>query len=119
MLVGARIAKKREKHETEHVKGGHARGDEADHPKCPMLLESAPENLVLAEESSQGRNAGDRQCGHEKGFRRNRNPVPQAAHFLNVLFTRHRMNHAACAEEQKRFEESVRHQMENTSRKSA
>src|SRR5207244_10822953 len=78
-----------------------------------MPLERAPENLSLTEKPRKRGNPGDRQGSHKEGPCRDRNFAPQAAHLVNVLLAGHGVNHAACAEEQKRFEEGVRHQVEN------
>src|SRR5437588_11073787 len=119
VVVSARVSKKRQEHQAEHVERRQARSDEADNPQRGMPFERATENLVLAEKSRERRNSRDGQRGKHKGPRRNRDLAPEAAHFLDVLLAGHGLDHAACTKEQECIEEGVRHQMENTGRKRA
>ena len=57
-----------------------------------------------SQRSEQGRNPG------------NRHVLPEAAHVAHVLIMMHADNHGAGAQEQQRFEEGMRHQMEHRSR---
>src|SRR5215813_13304486 len=98
---------------TEHVEGCHSRGDDADQPEDPtsvrLVRERLPKDLVLREEASQRRNAGNsdgRDCHHPEGPR----DVPaQTAHVAHVLFAAQGMNHRTRCEKEQRLEEGVSH----------
>src|SRR6266568_8713784 len=114
MLISARISKKSEEEQPEHVERSHACSEETNEPKKGVPLKRMPQDLVFAEKPGQRRDSCNRQrCGGE-GLCRRRNLVPEAAHFLQILFPGHRVNDAASAEEQQRFEERMRHQVKDS-----
>ena len=105
-----------QRHQPEHVERGHERGEDREHPDELVGFECAEEDLVLAEEAGQRRNAGDGQRADGHRGKRNRQVPLQGAHAPHVLLPRHRMDDRAAAEEQQRLEEGMRHQMEHPNR---
>ena len=117
--VGVRIAgfaKEREIPEPEHVNAGEQGGEDADEPQElaeRTVLKCLVQNGVLGEEGCQWRESGygkDR-CAHRPEG--NGNFLAQATHFAHILLAAECVNHGACGEEEERFEESMRHQVED------
>ena len=65
------------------------------------------------------RYAAKRHHADRVGRERHRHQFPQPAHFPDVLFVMRRVNDRAGAEEQERFEKSVREQMHDAGRHAA
>src|SRR5215471_3264412 len=119
MFISAAVANEGQKKEPEHIESGQAGSDEANHPEEKEPVEGLTKDFVLAEEAGERKNSGDSQGGDPESPGGGGDSGPEAAHFLNVLLAGPGVNHAAGAEEQQSFEESVRHEMENASSKSA
>src|SRR6202795_865542 len=119
MFVIARLAVEREEDQPKHIERSEHGGEQADgiERMSAFDLERAEQDGVLTEETGEGRNSGDSQRGDEHG------PVgvfdffAEAAHLAHVLLAAHGVNDAASSKEEKRFEECVRHQMEDARRK--
>lgn len=107
-------AEERHRHEPEHVERRHERSQDREHPNRLVGKKRAEEDLVLAEESGQGEDAGDCQRADEHRDERHRHVLLQSAHAPHVLFASHCVNDRAAAKEQQRFEERMRHQVEGT-----
>ena len=104
----------REDVEARHVEGRQQRGEHADDPDAIVARsEGRGENLVLAEESSEGRQAGDRDRADQHGEVGPRHTGAKPAHPAHVLLARQRVDHRAGAQEEQRLEEGVRHEMED------
>src|SRR5690348_17524988 len=114
MLVVALFAEKSKKNQTEHVKRGQQGCEQTDGVEnvagvgaTVFALKGAEKDGVLAEEARERRKARDGQSG---GQHRNVGPLDflaQTAHAAHVLLAAHGVNHAACGEEEKRFEKGV------------
>src|ERR1700719_744866 len=116
VVVHSRLAVEGEEEQAEHVKGGHAGGDQANKPQEMTAAEGVPEDFVLAEKAGEGRDTGDGESGgehREVGFA---DFGGERAHFLHVLLAGERVDHAAGREEQQAFEEGVGHEVEDSGR---
>ena len=101
-------------HQPEHVEAGHHRDDDADRPDPhEAVLEARAEDLVLAEEAGQGRDAGQRDRADEHRPVGDRDLAPQGAHPVHVLLFVDGMDDRARAQEEQALEEAVRHQVED------
>ena len=117
--------KKGKEQQAEHIKRGEPRGDQADDPEKQITIdaagarESAAEDFIFAEEI---RRAGACQRWPVWQSRKGetwREWCSRGRPFCAVLFAGERVNDAARAEEEQRFEEGVGHQVENASGKRA
>src|SRR5262245_36690666 len=116
VMVDPGLAEERHEEQTEHVEGRHSRHASAEQPQQDVpstTRKRPPQNFILREEASQSRRSGNGKRPEKHGPERNRDFVFQRSHFAHVLFMMHRMNYAARAKEQERFEEGMRHQMED------
>src|SRR6185312_6699389 len=105
--------------EAEHVERSQSSSDNADHPQnlAPVRTgKNLTENFIFTEESGEGENPGDSKRGSQHHGMRPWNLLPEAPHTAHVLLAAESMNHRPGAEEEQRFEESVRHEMENAGR---
>src|SRR5215471_2547072 len=114
VLIGAAVANEGKEKQPEHVEGRQSGGDETNDPKSEKAVKGAAKDFVFAEESGERKNSGDGQGGNSEGSGSGGYLPPKAAHFADVLLAGHRVNHAAGAEEQKRFEECMGRQMEDS-----
>jgi len=87
----------------------HEPEDPAQGPRMKGLIE----DLILAEESRKGRDAGQRQRADIKSPVGDREVALEPPHLSEVLLTGHCMDHAAAAEEKKRLEGPVGKEMED------
>src|SRR5215472_252667 len=83
------------------------------------MIEGKRDNVVLAIETREEREAGDRQSSDEPGERGDRHKLCQATHKAHVLhLSMHGMvqcmQHTTRAEEEESFEEGVREEVEHT-----
>ena len=85
LVVAAERALKGEEVEPEHVEGRHPGSDEAHRPQQRIGVEGLAEDLVLAPEARQGRDAGDRHAADEEGGGGDRHVPAQSAHKAHVL----------------------------------
>src|SRR5579859_8212120 len=88
-LYAAIIPKECHEQKAEHVKRSDERGDGADQPVNPVRLVRLPQDFVLAPETSEGGNSGDRERRDEHGQERPGNVRTQAAHLAHVLLAAH------------------------------
>ena len=86
--------------------------DDRQHPERALLEERAVEDLVLAEEPAERRDAGDRQRADQHRHEGDRQVFLQRRPSAHVLLAAHRVDDRAAAEEEQRLEERVRHQVE-------
>ncbi len=113
----------RERHvvRAEHVEAGAQRRDrahEVDGVADPRDAEALggprlPEDLVLRIETRRPRESGDRPAGREVRPARDRRVLREPAHLAHVLLVVAGEDHTAGSEEEARFEESVRHEVED------
>ena len=101
-------------HEPEHVGGRQHRRQDANHPQRRVAGRvRLAEDLVLAEEAREARDAGNRHGADQEGPVGDRQVFLEAAHLPEVLLAVQRVNHRAAAEEEQRLEEGVRVEMED------
>src|ERR1700730_8103903 len=118
MSVQERLAPEGQETQTEHAERRKQRRQQTKRVKngpTGLALESGEENSILGEKSREEGNAGDGEGGDQHGPKGPANLLTQPAHAAHVLLASHGVNHAARREEEKRFEECMRHQMENAS----
>src|SRR5688572_23083295 len=114
MLCSAEAAVEGEEVQTEHIECRHHRCNDAEQPVDFVLFVCISEDLIFREEAREGRQSRNRQCTDEERKMRDRQGFLQSAHFTDVLFAAHCVDHRSCAEEQQCFEECVRHYVEYT-----
>src|SRR5260221_1861406 len=114
VLVGAAITEERKEEHAEHIKRGEARGNEADNPEQEKTVEGPAKDFILAEKTGEGKNSGNRQSGDQHGVVSELDLLVEAAHFADVLLSRHGVDNAAGAEEREGFEEGVGHEVKNS-----
>src|SRR5262249_9994854 len=122
MLVITLLTMEGEKDEAEHVEGREKGCKQANYIQrmpATFALVRFEQNGILAEESSERREAGDGERGREHGPVKDFDFLAEAAHVAHVLFAAHGMNYGTGCEEEQRFEESVSHQMEDACAKRA
>src|ERR1700720_491420 len=112
-------SKEYDENQAEHVKRREARDDQAHGEQPVALLRRQRNDGVLAEESAEGPNAGQRERAHKKRPIRNRHFFAQSPHLPDVLLVVHRKDDGAGAQEQQRLEERVRAEMEHGLRRPA
>src|ERR1044072_3947105 len=112
------LAPERHRHQSRHVKSGTRGGNRADQPDDPAERNvrrrcCVPEYFVFGPETAERNDAADREpSGHERPVRV-RHVLLQTTHAPHVLLVVHAVNDAARAEEHERFEERVRHYVED------
>ena len=77
------------------------------------VLERLAQDLVLAEEAGERRDAGDGDRADEHRPVGDRDLAPQRAHLVHVLLLVDGVDDRSGAEEEQALEEAVRHQMED------
>ena len=97
--------------QAKHVERRHPGGDGPDHPQDWVAHEGEREDLVLAEESGEQRNAGNGQCANEHRQVGDRHIFPETTHPGHVLLMVHGMNDRPAAQEEQRLEEGMGHQV--------
>src|SRR5579872_799927 len=107
------IAHERHEPRAEHIERCHAGGQDAEPVNPGMIMIRADENLVFAEETRCARDARNRDAGEEERPTCYGDSLAQTAHLPEVLLAAERMDDAACAKEEQRLEERMRHQMED------
>ena len=115
MVMPPRRPEKGETEEPARVVGGEERDDEADEPEDGRGMrpgERAPEDLVLAEEARERRDAGDRRGADRHGREGDRQMGAQSAHPAHVLLAAEGVDDAAGAEKEERLEERMRDEVE-------
>ena len=112
-------AEEGQRHQPEHVERGHQRGERRQPVHQLVLEERLQQDLVLAEEPGERRDAGDGDRADHHRPERDRHVLLQAAHLQHVLLAGHRVDDRAAAEEEERLEEGVRHQVERAGRERA
>src|SRR4029453_2344687 len=112
------FAVERQKYESEHVGRRQQRGENPDRPEDRVSVrEGFKEDLVLAEETRESGDAGNRERADQECPIRDRQASFQAAHVPDVLLAMQRMDHRTGAEEQACLEKRVRVEMEDTGAK--
>ena len=120
-LAKARLAKEGHDHHARHIDGSDQRRQGGDHPEelAPAVGQrrsrpGLPEDLILAEETGEKREATDRQPpGHHRG-KGDRHILLQSAHPADVLFFVHSVNDGTRAEKEERLEEGVSDDVKDT-----
>ena len=120
VFIKALGTEKRLEPQAEHVKRGQSRRDEPDRPhhfaqrrvRCERLVQ----DFILGEEAGERWDAGDGEDSHGHRPKSDGDAPAQSAHNAHVLFATQRMDHGPSREEQKRFEERVRHHVEDRGR---
>ena len=119
MMMAARLTEESQENRPEHVECRHARRDNADPEEQRMPVMRSDKDRILGKVAGRKGKSGDRQGSAEQGSERDRRLLAQSAHVLKVLFATQGVDHRSCAEEQQRFEESVRHDVEDAHRECA
>ena len=96
-----------EKIQPEHVEGCHHCSDHRDDPEGNAMDEYRREDLIFWKESRKWWDSCYGDGSHEKRPSRFLQGIAQSAHFPDILFPSHCMNHTACTKKQQRFEESM------------
>ena len=113
------VPEERHRHQAEHVERRHQRRHDRHAPDDLVVEERLVEDLVLAEEPRERRDARDRQRPDQHRHEGDRQVLLQAAHVPHVLLAGHRVDDRAGAEEEQGLEERVRHQVERAGRERA
>ena len=118
MFIDPGLAKESHEQSPEHVEGRHPGSDGSHQPQQEMAVgtgKGLPEDLVLTEKSREARNSGDGLRGDEKGPKGIGNLFPESSHFSHIQFAAQGVHHTSGAKEEESFEESMGHQMEDSS----
>src|SRR5215472_16830817 len=107
------LAKESEEPESKHVKRCKKGSRLAQYPESYASTRSLPQDLVLAEKSGQGREAGNGERCHRHRPEGPGNFPPPATHPAHVLLTADGVNHRTRRQEQQAFEECMRHEVKN------
>ena len=102
--------------QAEHVEAGHERGDSAHGPEDMAAVRAAeglPKDLILGVEAGERRDARNGDRGDRHDPEGPGHVLAQPAHLAHVLLAPAAVDDRAGAEEQQRFEEGMRHQVEN------
>ena len=99
--------------QAEHVVRGHQRCDDGQGPQYRIQTKDVRQYLILREESRQRRDPGDREGTDKEGQVGFGQRVPESSHLADILFSAHRMDHAARGKEQQCFEEGMGGEMEH------
>ena len=86
----------------EHVIGGQTRRDQRQHPEPELgsgRAQGRPDDLVLAEEAGEQREAADGERAEQERPERNRQAGPQIPHVPDVLVIVKRVDHIAGGQE--------------------
>src|SRR5690606_37040596 len=108
-VLVARIARKDQRKEADHIVGGQTGHRDTDQPEEHVSLrQHGPQDLVFAKETSEGRSACDSQDADQKGPVGEGLLFPKASHLANVLFAVQVMSHHARPKKEERLKEGVR-----------
>ena len=107
--VHAERIKRRDKHARQHREMGEASGRQ-------MALGHSLNDAVFGIETGKKRRTDQGQGAQQRSDPGDRHVLAHAAHPADVLVVVHAHDDRACAQEQQRFEESVRHQVEHRHR---
>ena len=111
--VEALLAPEGHEKQPEHVERRHEGGTQAQHPPQDVTaLDRRGQDFVLAPESREGRNAGNRNGRQQHRAVGVRDVALQPAHAAHVLLLVHGVDDAAGAEKEQALEEGVRHDVE-------
>ena len=100
----------------EHVEGGHPRSHGCHQPEQEMAVgtgKGLPEDLILAEESGEAGDTGNRQGGKEEGPEGDGGLSSQPSHLSHIQFSAQGVHHAPRPKEEKSFEEGMGHEVED------
>ena len=100
----------------EHVEGGEQRGHQADEPQDrsrSRRKKGLVENCVLAEETGEGRDAGDGEDPGAHGPEGDGHCFTQAPHGAHILLPAHGMDDRAGSQKEQALEEGMRDQVED------
>src|SRR5262245_35559938 len=112
-----RSAEEREQQKAKRIDrcepGGH-QSDHREYARVGGMVPGGPKDHVLAENTGEARNAGNRQHADEESAEGPGHQPAQSPHAPNILNPAHAMNDASGAQEEERFEECMGHQMKHT-----